>query len=371
MVQAIDNRLKGGRFHWPLFWVTVALSVIGLLTLYSATFVLGSDTHSPLFTTQLISFGVGYGALFVFSLIDYRLLERMALFFYGSSIVLLLLVLFIGKTIAGHTSWIALGSFAFQPSEFAKLGLILAMAYFFSRTSRLEAYSIGNLLIPLLILLAPVSLVLLEKDLGTTLFIILLFSSYLFFVGIKKRTVLIFVMIALAGSWFGYAKFLSPHQKARIQTFLNPTTDPKGEGYQTIQAKIAVGSGKIWGRGYLKGMHNKLLYLPEKHSDFIFPVLAEEWGVLGSTTLLSLYFMWIYFSFSIAARAKDRFGIFLAYGLASLFFWQTLINMGGVLGVIPLTGVTLPLLSYGGSSVVTLLASTGIVLSIWRRRFMF
>ncbi|MBI1908661.1 MAG: rod shape-determining protein RodA [Deltaproteobacteria bacterium] len=370
MIPQFDKRFKV-HFHWPLFWCTTALSLIGLLNLYSATFEIGRKGWPPLFLSQSLWMGIGFLLLFLLLLADYRIFERVAYFIYAVTIILLLLVIPFGKTVAGNKSWLVLGSFSFQPSEFAKIGLILALSKFFSGTAKPEGHNIGSLGIPFLLFACPFVLILLEKDLGSSLFFILIFSSFIGFAGVKRRTIAILVIIGLVGAGISYARFLTPHQKSRILTFLKPAADPKGEGYHLIQSKVTVGSGQIFGKGYLKGMHNKLLYLPEKHTDFIFPVLAEEWGFFGSLVMLVLYASIILYALNIASKAKERFGICLGFGIAALLFWQVAVNLGGVLGLIPLTGVTLPLLSYGGSSVITILIGIGLLLNISMRRFMF
>ncbi|MDO8461592.1 MAG: rod shape-determining protein RodA [Deltaproteobacteria bacterium] len=365
-----DRRFKV-HFHWPLLWTTLGLSAIGLVNLYSATLVLGQTGRPPLFMSQLVSIGIGFFCLFAVLVVDYRIFERVGYFLYLLSLVLLVLVIPFGKTVSGNRSWLDLGSFSFQPSEIAKLGFIFALSKFFSRAPKPEGHNFGSLGIPFLLCAIPLALILMEKDLGSSLFFVLIFASFTLFAGARKKTILILLVIGLVGAGVGYAKILSPHQKARISTFLHPASDPKGKGYHLIQSKVTVGSGKIFGKGYLRGMHNKLAYLPDKHTDFIFPVLAEEWGFLGSTVVFSLYFMMIFFALGVAAKAKERFGVCLGFGIAALLFWQVAINLGGVLGLIPLTGVTLPLLSYGGSSVITILIGIGLLLNISMRRFMF
>jgi rod shape determining protein RodA len=205
----------------------------------------------------------------------------------------------------------------------------------------------------------------------SSLFLILTFSSLVLFAGVKRTIVVWCMVLALIGSFGAYKKVLKPHQKARIQAFMHPDEDPKGAGYHLLQSKIAVGSGQVFGKGYLKGMHNKLLYLPERHTDFIFPVWAEEWGFFGSVFILGLYGALLLIGIQTASKAKEIFGIFLALGITALFFWQIVINIGGVLGLMPLTGVTLPLLSYGGSSLITIFIGIGILMNIAMRRFMF
>lgn len=365
-----DKRLKM-HFHWPLFWVTMLLALIGLVNLYSATYNLTEGGISSLFRSQVIWFAVGLTLGFFALLVDYRILLRLAYPLYVVSVLLLLAVLFFGKEVAGNKNWLMIGPLTIQPSEFAKMAFVMALARYFSDHPAPHGYSVRQLLLPLLILLPPLVLIVLEKDIGSSLFLVLTFISLLLFAGLKRKVLIVCLVIGLIGAVGVYKKILSPHQKARIGAFLHPEEDPKGRGYHLLQSKIAVGSGKFFGKGYLKGMHNKLLYLPEKHTDFIFPVLAEEWGFFGCAIVLSLYLSLLFFGMQIASRAKEGFGIFLALGITAIFFWQVVINLGGVLGLMPLTGVTLPLLSYGGSSLVMILIGISLLLNISMRRFMF
>lgn len=365
-----DKRLRS-HFHWPLLWVTMALATVGLLNLYSATYDIESGGVSSLFVSQMVWFMIGATLGFASLLIDYRILLRLAYPAYGISVLLLLLVLFFGKEVAGNRNWLVLGPVTMQPSEFAKLAFILALARYLSDHPTMRGYGVLDFLRPLALLLAPLILILLGKDVGSSLFLLFTFASLVLFAGLRVKVLLLCLAIGLVGAVGMYKKVLSGHQKARIEAFLHPDEDPKGIGYHLLQSKIAVGSGRFLGKGYLKGMHNKLLYLPEKHTDFIFPVLAEEWGFLGSMVLLGLYLAILIFGIQLASKAKEPFGVFLALGVTALFFWQVAINLGGVLGLMPLTGVTLPLLSYGGSSLVTILIGISLLLNISMRRFMF
>ncbi len=365
-----DKRIRI-HFHWPLLWVTMALAVIGLVNLYSATYHIGETGISPLFVSQLIWFIIGATVAFAILFIDYRVLIRLAYPMYGVSILLLLAVLFFGKEVAGNKNWLVIGPLTMQPSEIAKIAFIIAMARFLSDHPSMKGYRLTSLMIPVLMLLPPLVLIVMGKDIGSSLFLVLCFISLILFAGVRRNVLVLSMILGLAAMVGVYHKVLSPHQKLRIEAFLHPEADPKGKGYHLLQSKITVGSGRVFGKGYLKGMQNKLLYLPEKHTDFIFPVLAEEWGFVGCSIVLSLYLALLIFGVQLASKAKERFGVFLAMGVTALFFWQIVINLGGVLGLMPLTGVTLPLLSYGGSSLVTMLAGISVLLNISMRRFMF
>lgn len=370
MLPIVDRRLKS-HFHWPLFWTVMALLLIGIANLYSATYSLFQEGVSSLMMSQIVWVLIGFIAAIVLITIDYRLFAQFAYPLYIFSTLLLLAVLFFGKTISGNRNWLQLGPFTVQPSEFAKIAFVLVMARYLSGNPSPAGYSFKELMRPLGLLLPPLLLILLGKDMGSSLFFILTFVSMILFAKVRRKTLLIILILGILGGGMGYQFVLSPHQKLRIVSFLNPERDPRGQGYHVLQSKIAVGSGEFLGKGYLKGMHNKLLYLPEKHTDFIFPVLAEEWGFLGGTLVLVLYGALLHFGLQISMKARDRFGVFLGFGITALLFWQVAINLGGVLGLMPLTGVTLPFLSYGGSSMLSLLMGVSFLLNIGMRRFIF
>lgn len=367
----MNKRQFFSQINGSVLGTVATLSVIGLINLYSATSVWGEQGISPAFYSQILWMILGWGLCFLFILIDYHVMQRAAYLFYFVSLAGLAAVLVWGQTVSGHQSWLKIGSFGIQPSEFAKIAFILAIAKYFSEHLEPVGYGFRELLFPLLIVAAPLALILLEGDLGSTLFFALTFASLILFVGVKKKTLAFLTGISLVTVISAYFFVLNPYQQSRIQTFLQPGFDPRGQGYQLIQSKIAVGSGMLTGKGYMQGMQNKLLYLPEKHTDFIFPVLAEEWGFIGSALAVLLYFGLLMAGTKIAAKARDSFGMLLAYGIMAWLFWQVSINVGGVLGLLPLTGVTLPLLSYGGSSLVTVFIGVGMLLNIGRRRHMF
>jgi rod shape determining protein RodA len=358
-------------FNWHLLWITMVLCIIGLINLFSAGHVWGHEGYPKIFTSQLIWVTSGFFLAGLILFIDYRVFERLAYPLYWITIVGLIAALLFGKSVAGHKSWLTLFNFTFQPSEFAKIGFILALSKYLNFNQTIHNFTIRDLIKPFGLLFIPLSLILVSGDLGSALFFILTFITLILFAGIQRKTFMQLAVIGIASILLAYVFLLSPYQKARIQTFLDPARDPRGQGYHLLQSKIAVGSGQFLGKGYMKGMMNKLMYVPEKHTDFIFAVLLEEWGFLGGMAVLSLYLAMLTIGISIASKAKERFGIFLALGITALIFWQIVINVGGILGLLPLTGVTLPLLSYGGSSVVTILAGIGFLLNISMRRFMF
>ncbi len=360
-----------GHFPWGCFALLMFWAVMGLANLYSATYKVDSSLLASLFKSQLIWFGVGLAGMFIMTCFDYHLLERWAYPFYIFSLILLSLVFVFGRSVAGQQNWVRIAGFSFQPSEIAKLALILALARYYSSQAHDKIYGFSELLKPLGLMLLPMTLVLLQKDLGGSLFFIVLFLTLSFFLKVRLRLFGIAALVLALTGVLGYHFILKNYQKDRVKTFLNPESDPKGKGYHLVQSKIAVGSGAFWGRGYLKGNINKLKFLPERHTDFIFPVLAEEWGFVGAFIMIGVMGLFLILGLDSASQCKDLFGALLAVGVVGLLFWNIVINLGGVLGLMPLTGVPLPLMSYGGSSLVTVLIGVGILFNVRMRRFVF
>lgn len=365
------TRKSAESFHWSLAGIILALLVIGLVNLYSAVYFWGEGDSTGLFWSQLMwsIIGLGLMALVVFS--DYRIFQRIAIPAYVVVCILLLLSIIMGSAVRGTHGWLKLGPFNIQPVEFAKIIYIMVAARFFSEHPNPDGYTLWDLWKPGLAMLVPFILIILQGDMGSSLFLILIFISMALFAKVRTRTLLICALIGVLAAGAVYTFALKPYQRNRIFNFFNPEADVRGSGYHLVQSKIAVGSGMLFGKGYLKGNTNKLRYLPERHTDFIFPVFAEEWGFAGSLVVLSLYAALLLVGIEIGAHSRDRFGSFLAIGVVSLLFWQLAINLGGVLGLMPLTGVTLPLMSYGGSSMIAILAALGLFFSIHARRFMF
>jgi rod shape determining protein RodA len=281
---------------------------------------------------------------------------------------LLVAVLVLGKSVYGAKRWLSLGFLNLQPSELAKISILLLGAKLLSKES--ENLDWGSLAKILAIGALPAGLVILEPDLGSGLSLILLLGGIIIFRGLTtkviKTAVIVFPFLVPLG-WF----VLHDYQKQRILTFLNPGRDPLGAGYHIIQSQIAIGSGRFWGKGFLSGTQSQLRFLPEKHTDFAFSVFGEEWGFFGSVFLLLLFCLFLYQIFVTARGAKDRFGAFLAAGVFFYFFWQILINMGMVLGLMPVVGIPLPFISYGGSSTLVNFCLVGLVLNVSMRRYIF
>ena len=362
-----DRRLITN-FDWSMLVITVLIAGIGILNIYSSTYPYEGG-QTPLFLKQIYWLFLGGGLLSLILMFDYRTFIRYAYPFYFLCILLLLLVMFFGRHASGSQRWLQIGFVSFQPSEFMKLGLILAYTRFFSERENLQGYGLRDLLTPFLLLGIPLLLVFRQPDLGTMVLQVLICVSMLFFVGVRLRTWLTLAGLAAAVSPFLW-NCLKDYQKTRFLTFFNPDLDPLKTGYHIMQSKIAVGSGTLWGKGFLKGTQNQLHFLPEQHTDFAFSVWAEEWGFLGAFLLLFLLLLLISNGMQIAKASKDQAGTMLATGISAMLFWQTFINAGMVVGIIPVVGVPLPLISYGGTAVITTLICIGILLNIGMRRFM-
>jgi rod shape determining protein RodA len=364
---AVDRRFFSN-FDWTLLGLVLAVAGLGLLNLYSASHA-GGEAGTA-FVRQATWLGAGLVLMLLVALPDYRLLETYAYLLYGLSLVLLVWVLIFGKSVSGGQRWIQVAGVAFQPSELAKVALVSVLARYFLGSEPGERYSLRELAVPAALLLPPFLLIALEPDLGTALLLGAIFFSLVMFVGLRWQSLLTVFLAGLAALPVGWA-MLKDYQKSRVLTFLDPYTDPLGAGYHVIQSKIAVGSGMLLGKGFLKGTQSHLYFLPERHTDFIFSVWAEEWGFAGSLAALLLYAALILWALNIARRSRERFGRLLAFGLAANIFWQAVVNVGMVLGLLPVVGVPLPLFSYGGSSVLSIMISMGLLMSISMRRFIF
>jgi rod shape determining protein RodA len=364
-----DRRLAQN-FDWGLLCLTLILGGMGLTALYSAVTAGDQTAQEILFTKQFIWYGVGLlGMIFSF-VFSYKLLDRFAATVYIGCILLLVAVLIVGESGGGAQRWLRIGPFTLQPSELAKIAIILVLARYYSRDANPDGFTIQELIKPALLVGLPFFLIVRQPDLGTGLLLLMIAGTMTLFVKIERRSFfsLIFcstIFVPLV--WF----FLKDYQKQRILTFLNPDRDPLGAGYHIIQSKIAIGSGMLMGKGYLKGTQNGLSFLPEQHTDFIFSVLAEEWGFLGGAIILLSFALLIIGGLRVAYRCRDPFGTILSVGLTAKIFWQVVINAGMVMGLLPVVGVPLPFVSYGGTSIVTIMLSVGILINISMRRFLF
>ncbi len=372
------DRRQIANLPWGFVALIFAIAFLGVTTVYSATYT--SRGPSPLFFKQLIWVSVGICIMLLSMIPDYHTVGRYAYVLYAISIVLLLLVMVMGRTGMGAQRWLAIGPFAFQPSEFAKLSVTLALARFFAEDPKQKqgGYDLRDLGIPAAMVGFPVLLVLKQPDLGTAMMLCLTSALIVMLAGIRFRAVMTVVLI---GAVIGSSVFLvapvrhkiwgklKPYQQKRIEAFVDPSSDPLGSGYHANQSKIAVGSGQLTGKGFRKGTQSQMQFLPERHTDFIFAVVSEEHGFIGSSLLLVLYLVLLLAGVDTAKNAKDRLGVLMAGGIVSMITMYVFINVGMAVGIVPVVGVPLPLVSYGGTSIITTFLAIGLLLNIQTRRF--
>ncbi len=366
----IDRRLIQN-FDWITFFTVVVISAVGVMTIYSATRQPSEALQSPLFMKQVVWLIIGICGLIVFMSFDYVWLSRISIPVYVTGIVLLLVVLILGKTGMGAQRWISLGPVAFQPSEFFKLVFIIMISRYLSYVQG-PIGTISMLRVFFAIVFLPFILLFKQPDLGTAVVILLIFFSMLLSKGLQKKAIVLIVAIGIVSLpflgnilWTG----LKDYQKNRLVAFMDPEADPAGIGYHINQSKVAVGSGELFGKGFLKGTQGPFRFLPERHTDFIFAVFAEEWGFVGSAFLLFLYLLLIMRGLDTARKAKDEFGRMLALGITFMFSVYFFINVGMTLGIMPVVGIPLPFMSYGGTALLSNFISVGVLMNVRTRRF--
>ncbi len=364
-----DRRLLQN-FDWILLLLLILIATISLVNLYSATYAIRDAGGYQIFIKQIYWFLLGFAIFFAMTIFDYHIIERIAYPVYFLSVGSLAMVLVIGKVFSGSQRWISLGGVAFQPSEFAKIALVIIFSKFFTSQGEYTEYRLRDLWRPIILLAIPFLLVYKEPDLGTALMLVIIAGSIFMFMKINWKSLAILLSSFLVCIPFVWP-ILNTYQRKRILTFLRPENDPLGAGYHIIQSKIAVGSGLLWGKGYLKGTQTRLHFLPEQHSDFAFSVFAEEWGFMGSFILITLYLLLILWSLNIAKNSKDMFGSILAVGIISIVFWQLVINISMTIGLMPVVGIPLVFFSSGGSSIISTMVGMGLLMNISMRRFMF
>jgi rod shape determining protein RodA len=364
-----DRRIFS-HINWGLAGLTLLLFGVGILNLYSAGGFRMEEGRavSPFYQKQLIWGAIGLCGMLAFMIFDYRHLKTLAWPLFALTVGMLLAVLFVADPIYGARRWLDLGVVNIQPSELAKISVLLIGAHLLSRKHEKLGWS--ELAYVMAVGLLPAGLIILEPDLGSGLSVLLLLGGIILFRGLKPRVfkvLAVMIPVLMPLGWF----FLHGYQKQRILTFLNPGSDPLGAGYHIIQSQIAIGSGLLTGKGFGAGTQSQLRFLPEKHTDFAFAVFGEEWGFFGAIILLFIFCLFLYQIFLTARDAKDRFGSYLAAGVFFYFFWQILINMGMVLGLMPVVGIPLPFISYGGSATLVNFCLIGLVINVSMRRFMF
>lgn len=352
-----------GNVRWGLVVAAVLLALVGLATVHSASSELAGD-YLP-----RQAFWVGMGLLLLLGafLLDYHVLMDLAIVLYAAGVAALVLVLFVGQVRGGAQSWLGVGSLGGQPSEYMKPATALMLARYLATANR-RYLGFAQIAMASLIVGIPVVLIALEPDLGSAAVYIAMLAGALLVGGIRPRTLVVIVLLGLILGTGVFFFGIQDYQRQRILTFVSPGSDPLGAGYQVHQSKIAVGSGQLLGRGYMRGTQSQLRFLPARHTDFIFAVLAEEWGFVGVAGVLVLYGMYFAKAVQVALRARDRAGIFLVVGLLSISAAHVLYNTAMVVGLVPITGIPLPFLSYGGSFTLFNFLATGLILSVDLRR---
>ncbi len=349
--------------NWGLVLLLAAVGAIGIAMLYSAA----NGAWQPWAEKQAMRFGVAALIMVGAALVDLRTWLRIAYWFYGIVMVLLIAVEVRGAIGMGAQRWIDLGIIQLQPSEFMKIAAMMALARYFNGLTIEEIARPHRLFVPALLILAPAALVMKQPDLGTALMLVLGGGAVFFLAGVRLwqfALVLAGGLAAVPVAW----RFMHDYQKNRIYTFLDPENDPLGAGYHSLQSKIAIGSGGWGGKGFLMGTQSHLSFLPERQTDFIFTMLAEEWGFIGGLALLGLYLLIVAYGYAIAFRSRNHFGRLLALGITTNLFLYVFINTAMVMGLIPVVGVPLPLISYGGTAMLTVMFGFGVLMSVYIHR---
>ncbi|MCE5312578.1 MAG: rod shape-determining protein RodA [Nitrospiraceae bacterium] len=371
MILKIDRRLIKN-FDWVTFGIIMSIALIGIATIYSATRlpVEGMDGGQPdFYLKQILWLLISVTVLFAVVLIDYVWFYRLAYIFYGIGLFLLIAVLIGGKSSLGAQRWLNLGFFTFQPSEFFRLSFIMAFSSYLVNRNLYDRIPLSCVFMFGII---PLFLIVLQPDLGTAILLMSLFVILSIMRGLSKKIITLAVIVSLISIPFlGHIFWegMKDYQKNRLVAFVDPEIDPSGIGYHINQSKVAIGSGSFFGKGYLKGTQGPLRFLPEKHTDFIFSVFSEEWGFIGSITLFSLYIVLFLRGLDTAKKAKDEFGKLVATGVVSMFFIYFLVNTGMTLGMMPVVGVPLPFMSYGGTALLSNFIAAGVLINIRTRRF--
>lgn len=353
----LTEKLCNISFAYLMF--IILLATIGIVMLYSAA----NGHWTPWALNQLVRFAMGFGLMILLALTDIRILMKYSYIFYFATLILLISVEVTGHIGMGAQRWINFGFFKLQPSELMKIALVMVLAKYFHTSSLQSIESVRGVIPPFLMALFPAFLIMMQPDLGTALMLLFTTGAIFFIVGVqiwKFAALLVGALIMAPVAWH----FLHDYQQDRVLTFLNPERDPLGAGYHIIQSKIALGSGGVFGKGFLKGTQSHLNFLPEKHTDFIFTMLSEEFGMIGAVCVVLLNILILVYSYSFAFKSTSYYGKLLALGLSTNYFLYVFINVAMVLGLIPVVGVPLPLISYGGTVILSVMASFGIILSV-------
>jgi rod shape determining protein RodA len=352
------------QINWLLVILITLIACVGFAMLYSAA----NGNIDPWASRQMVRFATGLVMMVLIALTDVRFWLRHAYLIYAAALLLLIAVAVMGIVGMGARRWVDLGLFQLQPSEVMKIALVLALARFYHGLPLEEVGRMRWLVIPIILILVPVALVTRQPDLGTAILLLATAAAMLLLAGVRLWKFAVLLGTILAAIPLAWRFMLLGYQKDRVLTYLNPERDPLGAGYHIMQSKIALGSGGLFGKGFMQGTQSHLAFLPERQTDFIFTMLAEEFGLMGCLGLLSLYILVIGYGYAIALRSRNQFGRLLAAGMITTFFIYVFINMAMVMGLIPVVGVPLPLVSYGGTSMMSLLIGFGLILSVYVHR---
>lgn len=351
------------RYSWLLV-LTALLCLAGLMNLYSISLLEGLGA----FKKQLVWILAGFLTVAIISYLRPLTLKNHSVTFYMFFLVLLGLIFVFGKTVSGSRSWFQIGPISAQPSEFIKIGVIMMLAnYYATEVTTKENYNLVELLKPAALLLVPTAAVIAQPDMGTAITILLIGSSVILFLGIRRNALLKIIIVVLISMVPAWHLLIKDYQKERIYSFMDTSTDPFGISYNSIQSQIAIGSGMGYGKGFSLGSQSNLNFLPAHHTDFAFSVISEEWGFRGAVFILLLYFSIILFILNTATSLEDRFSMIACLGIAAMFFWHAVINIAMVTGLLPIIGTPLFFISYGGSSTLTAFIGIGIVLCLRKK----
>jgi rod shape determining protein RodA len=351
------------QINWSLVFLITVIGGVGIAMLYSA----GGGSMEPWASRQLVRFVFGLCAMFVFAVVDIRIWLRYAYVIYGVSLILLIVVELFGSIGMGAQRWIRFGALQIQPSEVMKMALVLALARYFHRVNIEDIGRPLYLLAPILMVLTPVALVLKQPDLGTAVMLLGGGAAIFFLAGVRLWKFGVVTVLGLAAIPIGW-NVLHEYQRQRILTFIDPESDPLGAGYHILQSQIAFGSGSVFGKGYLQGTQSHLNFLPERHTDFIFTMLAEEFGLVGGLLVILLFALLMVYGLAVSVRSRNHFGRLLAMGATVTILLYAFINTAMVMGLVPVVGVPLPLISYGGTAMLTVLAGCGFLMNVYVHR---
>lgn len=368
----VNERNFLSRIDVRLILLIFCLNVIGLFNLYSATHGPHSKEVESLFIQQIIWLLGGWTLFFILTFMDYLWINKLVWIAYLANVGALVYTDLKGKVVLGGQRWIDLHFFRYQPSETMKLCIILILAgILIHRNSMGKGMGLRELFFPTLLILVPFALTVKQPDLGTAMMLMFIGGSMLYFVKIRASILVVLFTVGVVALPIAWKYGLKDYQRNRVLTFISPDQDPQGTGYNSIQSKIAVGSGKFFGKGFRMGTQSQLEFLPERHTDFIYSVLSEEWGFVGSIIVLLTFTFLFKICFEISLQARDKYGALIVIGVTAYIFWHMLVNVGMVIGLLPIVGVPLPLLSYGGSGMLTTMTGLGLVSSVAYRRYLF